>query len=43
MDTGPQQISDAEELRGVRQQARAVYVKSLVAAVALTLIVVALR
>lgn len=38
MDSGPEQISDAEELRQVRRQARAVYVKSFVAAAILTAI-----
>jgi len=36
MDTGPEQISDAEEIRRVRQQARAVYVKSFLSAAILT-------
>jgi hypothetical protein len=36
MDSGPEQISDAEELRRVQRQARAVYVKSIVAAAILT-------
>jgi hypothetical protein len=42
MDTGPEQISDAEELRRVRRQARTVYVKSFVAAAILTGIVLVL-
>jgi hypothetical protein len=36
MDTGPEQISDAEELARVRRQARAVYVKSILTAAGLT-------
>lgn len=36
MDTGPQAIGDRAELAQVRRQARAVYLKSFVAAVALT-------
>ena len=36
MDRGPEQISDAEELRLVQRQARAVYVKSIIAAAVLT-------
>lgn len=38
MDAGPEQISDAEELRRVSRQARAVYVKSFVSAALLTAI-----
>jgi hypothetical protein len=38
MDNGPQQISDAAELRQVQRQARAVYVKSVVTAAILTAI-----
>lgn len=36
MDSGAQQISDAEELRTVQRQARAVYVKSIITAAVLT-------
>ena len=36
MDGGPEAIGDAIELARVRRQARAVYVKSFVAAVVLT-------
>ena len=36
MDTGPEQISDAEELRVVQSQARAVYVKAIITAAILT-------
>jgi len=36
MDAGPQVIADAGELSQVRRQARAVYVKSFVAAALLT-------
>jgi hypothetical protein len=43
MDTGPEQISDAEELRQIRRQARAVYAKSFVAAAVLTAIAAILR
>ena len=38
MDTGPQPISDAEELRQIQRQARAVYVKSFITAAILTAI-----
>jgi hypothetical protein len=43
MDTGPEQISDMGELRRVRQQARAVYVKSFIVAAVLTALVLVLR
>jgi len=36
LDTGPQAISDAAELTQVRRRARAVYLKSFVAAAVLT-------
>ena len=36
MDAGPEPISEAEELRLIQRQARAVYVKSLVTAALLT-------
>jgi len=36
MDEGPQPITDAAELQQVRSQARAIYVKSFVAAAILT-------
>lgn len=36
MDAGPQSISDAAELARVRRQARAVYLKSFVAAALFT-------
>ena len=36
MDTGPEPISEAEELRQIQRQSRAVYMKSLVTAAVLT-------
>lgn len=42
MDKGPETISDAEELKQVRRQANAVYVKSVIGAVILTAVVVLL-
>jgi hypothetical protein len=36
MDSGPEPISDTEEQRRVERQARAVYVKSVIAAAAFT-------
>jgi hypothetical protein len=36
MDSGPQEISDAAELQQLQRQARAVYVKSVLAASILT-------
>jgi hypothetical protein len=38
MDAGPEQVSNAEERLQLRRQSRAVYAKSLVAAVILTCI-----
>ena len=38
MDQGPQPISDSAELKQVRRQARAVYVKSAITAAILTAI-----
>jgi hypothetical protein len=38
MDTGPEQISNAEERLQVRRQSRAVYAKTLLTAVILTAI-----
>jgi hypothetical protein len=40
MDSGPQPISDAAELRQVQRQARAVYAKSIVTAAILTALAV---
>ncbi|HET7615206.1 MAG TPA: hypothetical protein VFK26_14905 [Gemmatimonadaceae bacterium] len=42
MDGGAEQISDAEELRIVQRQARAVYVKSIITAAILTAAALAL-
>ena len=42
MDSGAEQISDAEELRTVQRQARAVYVKSIITAAVLTAAALAL-
>jgi hypothetical protein len=42
MDKGAEPISDVEELRRVRRQARAVYVKSAVTAAILTAIAIVL-
>lgn len=36
MDTGPEPISEAEELRQIQRQSRAVYVKSFITAAVLT-------
>lgn len=38
MDCGPEAIADAAELEQVRRQARAVYIKSFVAAALLTVL-----
>jgi hypothetical protein len=38
MDTGAEQIADAEELAQVRRQARTVYVKALATAALLTVL-----
>ncbi|HET9635079.1 MAG TPA: hypothetical protein VFP26_04045 [Gemmatimonadaceae bacterium] len=42
LDTGPQAIDDIEERNQLRRQARAVYAKSMVTAVILTAISMAL-
>ncbi len=38
MDQGPQPISDSDELKQVRRQARVVYAKSIITAAILTAI-----
>ena len=40
MDTGPEPITDPAELAQVRQQARAVHVKSVVAAAVFTILAI---
>jgi len=42
MDEGPETISDTGEMRQVRRQARAVYVKSAITAAILTAVVIVL-
>ena len=42
MDKGPETISDTREMRQVRRQARAVYVKSSITAAILTAVAIVL-